>query len=131
MANTEQASKGYPALAQLMAAGGSTAIFKRFAEMQIYSLLMQQAELLQLQEELQAGQVRNQTEDNDINKEYLKLRETEPALSRHNSGASRHNSGHNSGNSGASRSPLPQPVPKLSQWALQLKIRSKLKEYSR
>jgi hypothetical protein len=116
MANTEQASKGYPALAQLMAAGGSTAIFKRFAEMQIYSLLMQQAELLQLQEELQADQVRNQAQGNNINKEYLKLRETETALSRHNSGAS--------------RSPSPQPMPKLSQWALQLKIRRKLKEYS-
>jgi hypothetical protein len=46
------ALQGYPALAQVMGPHPSMAIFKRFATLNARSLLMQQAELLLLQREL-------------------------------------------------------------------------------
>lgn len=116
MAGTEQAPKGYPALAQLMAAGEGMAIFKRFGEMQVHSLLMQQAELLQLQDRLREHQKRNQKQGNGVNEGYLKLRETEANT------APQH--------SGTSRPPSTPSKPEMSQWALHLEIKRKLKEYS-
>ncbi|KAM0716127.1 hypothetical protein Q7P37_008641 [Cladosporium fusiforme] len=44
--------KGYFALAHIMGLGSGTAMFKRFAQLNLHSLLIQQAELLDLQRQL-------------------------------------------------------------------------------
>lgn len=52
MSALHEEPKGYYALAHIMGLGAGTAMFKRFAHLNVHSLLIQQAELLDLQRQL-------------------------------------------------------------------------------
>lgn len=116
MSGNEPAPKGFPALAQIMAADNGTAIFKRFSELQMNSLLIQQAELLHLQHQLRKMEKNGQACGTDINKQYLKLVETGSASRSQNLNSARPGS--------------PQATTEPSQWDVHMSIRDKLKDYS-
>ena len=68
--------KGYPALSTLMGPHRGLAQFKRFAVLSTYSVLMQQAELLDLENQLQAHIAADQELSIGNNKSFLALSES-------------------------------------------------------
>lgn len=99
---SRQAPRGYPALAQLMGPNAGMAVFKRFAELNTHSLLMQQAHLLRLEAELQAQQLADDLNPCAYNKKVHCLVDDRF-----------------------------DPGKKAQQWGLHVEIREQLKEYSK
>lgn len=121
--------RGYHKLASFMASENESAIFRRFTRLNLLNLMSLQAELMELEEDLDIAWDHDEVKRQSKNfaKDFNALRKARKrAMASSNGESVREQSGQ------LEQLEPPEPLEQLeSQWQIMLDIRKKLKEYSK